>query len=327
MRRREFLTLAGAAAAIAPLAVRAQQSAMPIIGYLSSRGAAEDAPFEAAFLSGLNELGYVRDQSVAVESRFADNQYDRLATLAAELVRRQARILVTGGAPSAPAAAKAAKPSIPIIFVTGGDPVALGLVASLDHPGGELTGVNVLNTELSAKRLQLLHEIVPSIGIITVLINPDNPNAAAQIKEFETAARAVRSQLRVLRASTESDLDAVFATAANPAIGGLVVGSDAFFNGQCRKLGALALSHSIPAVSSIRDFAAAGGLMSYGASIAAAFRLAGHYAGRILKGEKPADLPVQQSAEVELTINLKTAKALGITVPLPLLGRADQVIE
>ena len=327
MRRRDFITVLCGTAATWSLAARAQQPTLPIVGYLSSRGATEDAPFVAAFLSGLNETGYVQGRNVAIEYRFADNQYDRLPTLAADFVRLGASVLMTGGAPSAPAAVKALTTSLPIVFVTGGDPVASGLVASLDRPGGNLTGINVLNTELSAKRVQLIHEIKFSASVIAALINPHNPNAASQLKEFQTAADAVGSRLQVVQASTEGELDGAFATVAKLRAGGLVIGSDAFLNGQSGKLSALALSHSMPAIFSTHKFATAGGLMSYGASIAEAFRLAGNYVGRILKGEKPADLPVQQSTKVELIINLKTAKALGITVPLPLLGRADEVIE
>jgi putative ABC transport system substrate-binding protein len=326
MRRREFITLLGGTLAW-PLASRAQQSTRPVVGYLSSRSRAEDAQFVAAFLSGLKEGGYVPDQNVAIEYRFADNQYDRLSALAVELVDHQASVLMTGGAPSAPAAAKAVAPSVPIVFVTGGDPVERGLVASLDHPGGNLTGVNVLNTELSAKRLQLMHEIIPSARIFRVLVNPTNPNAASQVNDFQTAAHSLGLDLEILQASTEAELDVAFATAAKGAAGGLIIGSDAFLNGQSRNLGALALSQSIPAVSLTREFAVAGGLMSYGASIAAAFRLAASYVARILKGERPVDLPVQQSTKVELIINLKTAKALGLIIPLPFLGRADEVIE
>ena len=327
MRRREFIALFGGVGIAWPLAVRAQQSTGPVVGYLSSRSRTEDAQFVAAFLSGLKEAGYVQGQNVTIEYRFADNQYDRLSALAVELVDHQASVLMTGGAPSAPAAAKAVAPSVPIVFVTGGDPVERGLVASLDHPGGNLTGVNVLNTELSAKRLQLLREIIPSASMFAVIVNPTNPNATSQVDDFKTAAHSLGLQLEILQASTEAEVDVAFVTAAKAPAGGLIIGSDAFFNGQSRNLGALALSRLIPAVSLSREFAVAGGLMSYGASIAEAFRLAGIYVARILKGEKPADLPVQQSTKVELIINLKTAKTLDLNIPLPFLGRADEVIE
>ena len=327
LRRREFIKGIAVSAAACPFAARAQKPAPPIVGYLSSRGATEDAPFLAAFLRGLNENGYTQGRNVVVEYRFANDHYDRLTELAYDLVGHHASVLMTGGAPAGPATAKAVTTSIPIVFVTGGDPVAAGLVESLDHPGGNLTGVNVLNTELSAKRLQLLHEIVPSAGTVAVLVNPKNPNAAKQLTEFHSAAQAVGSQLHVIRASTEAELDAAFDSAAKLAAGGIVIGSDAFLNGQSRKLGALAINHSMPAVFSVRDFAVAGGLASYGASIAEAFRVAGHYVARILNGERPDNLPVQQSTRVELVINLKTARALGLTIPLPLLGRADEVIE
>jgi putative tryptophan/tyrosine transport system substrate-binding protein len=285
MRRRDFIQ-GIVASAVCALDARAQQSTRPVVGYLSSRSRTEDAQFVAAFLSSLKEAGYVQDQNVAIEYRFADNQYDRLAALAVELVDHRASVLMTGGAPSAPAAAKAVAPSVPIVFVTGGDPVERQLVASLDHPGGNLTGVNVLNTELSAKRLQLLHEVIPSASLFAVLVNPTNPNAPSQVNEFQTAAHSLGLQLEILQASTEAELDAAFATAAKAAAGGLIIGSDAFFNGKSRNLGALALSRSIPAVSLSREFAAAGGLMSYGASIAEAFHLASGYVARILKGEK-----------------------------------------
>ena len=326
MRRRDFIKGLVCAATGWPLTAHAQQPTLPIVGYLSSRGATEDAPFVAAFHRGLNETGYVQERNVAMKYRFADNQYGRLPTLAGDLVRLGASVLMSGGAPSAPAALKALTTSLPIVFVTGGDPVAAGLVASLDRPGGNLTGVNVMNTELSAKRVQLLHEMKPSAGVIAALVNPYNPNAESQLREFQTAADTVGLRLQVVNASTEAQLDGAFATAVKVA-GGLVIGADAFLNGQSGKLGTLALGYSIPAISSNREFATAGGLMSYGTSIAEAFRLAGTYVGRILKGEKPADLPVQQSTKVELIINLKTAKALDIDVPPTLLATADEVIE
>jgi len=326
MRRRDFIKAVACSATGWPLTAHAQQPTLPIVGYLSSRGATEDAPFVAAFLRGLNETGYIQGRNVAIEYRFADNQYGQLPILAGELVRLGASVLMSGGAPSAPAAVKALTTSLPIVFVTGGDPVAAGLVASLDRPGGNLTGVNVMNTELSAKRVQLLHEMKPSAGVIAALVNPHNPNAESQLRDFQTAANTVGLRLQVVHASTEAGLDGALATAAKLA-DGLVIGADAFLNGQSGKLGTLALGHSIPAISSNREFAAAGGLMSYGTSIAEAFRLAGTYVGRILKGEKPADLPVQQSTRVELIINLKTAKALDIDVPPTLLATADEVIE
>ncbi len=326
MRRRDFIKGVACSATAWPLAAHAQQPSLPIVGYLSSRGPSEDASFVAAFLRGLNQTGYIQERNVAIEYRFADNEYDRLPALAGDLVRLRAGVLMTGGAPSAPAAVKALTTTLPIVFVTGGDPVAAGLVASFDRPGGNLTGVNVMNTELSAKRVQLLHDMKPSASVIAALVNPHNPNAASQLRDFQTAADTVGSRLQVVQASTEAELDGAFATAAKLA-GGLVIGADAFLNGQSGKLGALALGHSIPAISSNREFAAAGGLMSYGTSIAEAFRLAGTYVGRILKGEKPADLPVQQSTKVELIINLKTAKALDLDVPPTLLATADEVIE
>jgi putative tryptophan/tyrosine transport system substrate-binding protein len=326
LKRREFIMLVGGAAAW-PLAVRAQRSAMPVIGYLSSDSPGRGAVGLAAFRRGLSESGYVEGQNVAIEYRWADYQYDRLPALAADLVRSQVRVIASLGGISAALAAKAATTTTPIVFSTGVDPVRVGLVASLNRPGGNLTGVTTLAGELIAKRLELLHEMVPAATVTAALVNPADPNVGNLSRDLQAAARTLGLQLHVLHASTERDFDAVFTTAGELRAGALVIAADSvFFNGSA-KLAALALSHALPTIFQFREFAAAGGLMSYGGNNTDQYRLVGVYTGRIVKGEKPADLPVQQSAKVELIINLKTAKALGLTVPLALLTRADEVIE
>lgn len=321
MNRRCMIGLLGSAA-VWPLAASGQD--IPVIGYLTTRTSRADAPFTAAFRRGLKERGFAEGENVKVEYRFADGAYDRLPGLIADLVRHRVALLVAGGAPTVPATAKST--SLPVVFVTGGDPVQAGLVASLNRPGGHLTGINVLNTELTPKKLEVLEQVVPSARTIAVLVNPNNPNTASQVELLRTALRAKSVKLQVLHASKDDELETAFA-AAKLSAGGLVIGSDAFFNGRGKTLAALAVQHSLPAVFTTREFAAAGGLMSYGANIQEAFRLAGHYAARILKGANPADLPVQQSSKVEFVINLKTAKSLDLNVPMPLLGRADEVIE
>jgi putative ABC transport system substrate-binding protein len=327
MRRREFITLLGGAAAAAPLAARAQQAAMPVIGYLASDFPHARASRLQAFRQGLSEAGFVEGLNVAIEYRWAENQNDRLPALASDLVRRQVTVIVSvGGVPSA-MAAKVATTTVPVVFLLGLDPVELGLVASLNRPGGNLTGVTTLNVELAAKRLDLLHELVPAAIEIALLVNPTNPNATSLSRDLEAAANARGVRLNVLNASSEGDFDAAFTNLVQMRIGALVIGTGAPFNGRGQLLGALAVRHAVPAIFQYHDFAAAGGLMSYGGSELDAHRLVGVYTGRILKGEKPADLPVQQATKVELILNLKTAKALGLTVPLPLLGRADEVIE
>jgi len=326
VKRRDFITLAGGTALAWPVVARAQQSAMPVIGFLGTRAPGEDPQLLAAVRQGLKEAGYVEGQNVAMAYRFAENQYDRLPALAADLVRRRVAVIVANG--RAAQAAKEATATIPIAFVAGFDPVEVRLVASMNRPGGNITGVSILDVELGPKRLQLLHELIPTATIMAALVNPSDP-ARADItsKELQAAAHSLGLQLHVLHASTDRDFDTVFARMVELRAGGLVIGGEPFFNSRSEQLGALTIRHAVPTVYQLRTFAAAGGLMSYGGSLTDAYRLLGVYAGRILKGAKPADLPVQQATKVEMVINLKTAKALGLTVPQSLLGRADEVIE
>jgi putative ABC transport system substrate-binding protein len=326
IERRKFLaTLLGGAVSW-PLGARAQQAAMPVVGFLNTRVPGADPHLLAAFRRGLKETGYVEGQNVAIEYRWAYNQYDRLPALAADLVRRQVTVIAAIGSPSAPAA-KATTTTIPIVFIIGFDPVEVGLVTSLNRPGGNLTGVTVLGVELGSKRLELLHELAPTANIVAALVNPNTPAAETQSTDLQTAARSLGLKLHVLHASSERDFDTVFASLLQLGAGGLVVGNDTFFSTRSEQLAALALRHGVPAIFQYRQFVEAGGLMSYGGDLADNYRLTGVYTGRVLKGENPADLPVMQSTKVQLIINLKTARALGLTVPLSLLGRADEVIE
>ena len=319
-RRREFITLFGGAAMWA-LAARAQQPAMPVIGFLGSASPDAWAGRLLAFRQGLSEIGYVDGKNVAIEYRWADSQNDRLPAMAADLVRRQVAVIATPGSTPAALAAQAATTTIPIVFSIGGDPVQFGLVASLNRPGGNLTGGTFLSIEVGPKRLELLHELVPMATVVGLLVNPTNPNLAEPTtKNLRAAAHTLGLQLHILNASTDRDFDTVFATLIQLQLGALVIGADPFFSSRLEQL-------AVSTVYQSREFTAAGGLMSYGASFTDTFRAAGVYTGRILKGDKPADLPVQQVVKVELIINLKTAKALGLTVPISLLGRADEVIE
>ena len=327
MRRRELITLLGGAAAW-PLAARAQQAAMPVIGFINGGFAEGYTTERAAFLSGLDEAGYVDGRNVTIENRWAEGQTDRLPTLANDLVQRQVAVIAATSTPAA-LAAKAATKTIPIVFETGADTVQLGLVASLNEPGSNITGITQTNLEVSPKRLELLHEIMPAARVMALLVNPRNPAVAeATTNQMQAAARMLGLDLQVLHASNDDEVEAAFAKAAQMHTSALVISAgDPFFTSQARPLAALAVRYAMPAVGPGRDFAAAGGLVAYGADINDAYRLAGSYTGRILKGEKPANLPVQQATKVELIINLKAAKALGLTVSLPLLGRADEVIE
>jgi len=325
IRRREFMTLLAGAAAMWPLSAKPQQQ-MPVIGLLSSVTARQWASFVSAFLQGLNELGFVEGQNVATEQRWAGGQYDRLPAMAADLVQRQVAVIAALTTPAA-VVAKAATATTPIVFTTIGDPVQIGLVPSLNRPGGNITGVTYLNVEVAPKLLELLHEVIPTATTMAALVNPTNPNADTLSRSLQAAARTLGLQLHVVNASTESDIEKVFVTLAELRVSGLVIPSDVFIITHEERLAAWALRHGMPAVFQPRSAATAGGLMSYSGSALDVYRQAGVYTGRILKGEKPADLPVQQATKLELVINLKTAKALGLTVPLPLLARADEVIE
>jgi ABC-type uncharacterized transport system substrate-binding protein len=326
MRRREFLTLLGGAAAC-PVAARAQQASMPVIGFLGPGSAESDAYRVTAFRQGLSEAGLVEGQHFAIEYRWAESHYDRLPALAIELVHRKVAVIATSSTPAA-LAAKAATSTIPIVFETAADPVKIRLVASLARPGGNVTGVTQASEEVAPKRLELLHELVPKAGVVALLVNPTAPELAEpQARGGLSAAQALGVELHVLNASTEQDFDRVFAQLTELRAGGLVIGGSAFFTSHVKQLAALTVKHAVPAIYQWREFAAAGGLMSYGPNVIDTHRLVGIYAGRILKGSKPADLAVQQASKVEMFINLKTARALGIAVPLPLSGRADEIFE
>jgi putative ABC transport system substrate-binding protein len=330
MKRREFITLLGSAAAAWPLAALAQQPAMPVVGFLNAASPDLFAHVVRAFHLGLSETGYVEGRNVAIEYRWAENQYDRLPELAAELVRRRVSVITTGSSTLAALAAKAATTTLPIVFLMGSDPVQFGLVASLNRPGGNLTGITTLNLEMTPKRLQVLRELLPTTTIMALLVNPTNAPATVEteVRQVQAAAHTLGLQMvHVLQASTERDLDSAFSTLIQRRAGGLVISADTFFSGKSVELAALASRHAVPTISPYRDFVTAGGLMSYGGSVTELYRLAGVYTGRILKGEQPADLPVQQVTKVQLAINLKTAKALGLTVPTSLIGLADEIIE
>jgi putative tryptophan/tyrosine transport system substrate-binding protein len=325
MRRRKFITLIGGAAAAWPLIARAQQKSMPVIGFLNSSSPDAHAPMVAAFRQGLKETDYVEGQNVAIEFRWAEGQYDRLADMAADLVRRQVSVIAANGV--ANLTAKTATSTIPIVFTTGFDPVQLGLVASLNRPGGNVTGVTQLGEEVAPKRVELAHELVPMATVIALLVNPRNPSVETLTKASRAAAATLGLQLDILRASTEAEVDDAFMAFVQSKTGVLMIATDPFFAAESRQLAALSLRHSVPAISPFGEFTAAGGLISYGGSLIDSYRLAGVYTGRILKGEKPADLPVQQPTKFELVVNLKAAKAIGLAVPPTLLARADQVIE
>jgi len=328
MRRREFISLLGGAPAAWPLVARAQQPAMPVIGFLDSRSPDGMTDRLRAFHEGLKDSGYVERENVAIEYHWAENQFDRLPELAAELVRQQVAVIVASGGIAPALAAKAATTTIPIVFLAAEDPVRLGLVASLAKPGGNLTGINFFNAELTAKRLQLLREMVPGAARIAVLVNPANATTTeTTLRDVQPAARAMGLQIQVLNASTNREIDAAFATFVRERPDAVFVGIDPFLISRRVQLAQLATLHQVPAAYALREFAEAGGLMSYGTNIADAFRQIGVYAGRILKGAKPADLPVVQSTKFELVINASTARMLGLTVPSTLLATADEVIE
>jgi putative tryptophan/tyrosine transport system substrate-binding protein len=326
MRRREFITFIGGAAAW-PLTARAQQSAMPVLGFVNIASAKNFARPLSAFLKGLGETGYVDGQNVVIEYRWAEGGNDRLPSLVADLIQRNVKVIAATSTPAA-IVAKAATTTIPIVFTTADDPVRLGLVTSLNRPGGNVTGATQATVEVAPKQLQLLHELVPTARVLALLVNPANPTLAdSNTKALQAAASTLGLDLHVLSASTEGEFDGVFTKVIQWRAGGLVIGSDPFFTSRIEQLAALAVHHAMPAVYHWREFAVAGGLVSYGAAVTEVYRLAGTYTGRILKGDKPADLPVQQVTKVELHINQKTAKALGLTVPQALLSRADDVIE
>jgi putative ABC transport system substrate-binding protein len=329
MKRREFITLLVGAGGVWPLAVQAQQPAMPIVGFLHIYSPDDEGAlrYVAAFRQGLKEAGFAEGQNVAVEYRWAQGHYDRLPGLAADLVRREVAVLAaTGGEPS-PQVAKAATQTIPIVFTANGDPVAQGLVPNLNRPGGNVTGVTIFGAASVTKRLQLLHELVPQVAVIGFLTNPNHPNSNIEIKAVQIAARTLGKEILVFNASSESELDNAFASMAQQQVGALVGGSDTFLTNRRDQISSLAAHYRIPAISYVREYAQAGGLMAYGNRVEDMYRLVGIYAGRILKGEKPGDLPIQESTKFELLINLKAAKALGIEIPISMQLLADEMIE
>ena len=327
MHRRDFIRVVAGSAVTWPVAARAQQPTLPVVGFVNFSSAKGYAPLSSAFLKGLSEAGYVDGRNVVVEFHWAEDRADRLPAMVADLVRRQVAVIAATSTEGA-LAAKAATTTIPIVFETASDPVRLGLVTNLNRPGGNVTGVTSLIVEVVPKRLELLHELLPTAKVIALLVNPANPNVAeTNTKLLQMAARTLGLELHVLNASNERDFDGVFAKLIQLRAGGLVIGPDSFFTSRNEQLAALTVRHAVPAIYHGRGFAVAGGLLSYGAEFADAYHSTGIYVGRVLKGENPADLPVQQATKVELYINLKTAKALGITVPLPLSGRADELFE
>jgi putative tryptophan/tyrosine transport system substrate-binding protein len=326
MRRRDFIIMAGSVAAL-PLSARAQQPALPVIGFINAASPEPYARMMSAFLKGLGETGFVEGKNVKIEYRWGKGQIDRLPELVADLVRREVTVIAATGTPAS-LAAKAATTTIPIVFEMGNDPVQLGLVASLSRPGGNVTGIAQLATEVAPKRLELLHEVIPKAKIVALFVDPKDGAIFENTKRgVQAAARSLGLELHVLNVSTDRDLDAAFAKLGELRAAGLVISGGQFFNSRSKQLAAAALRYAVPMITPYADIAAADGLMSYGTSITDAYRFAGIYTGRILKGEKPAELPVQQATKVELVINLKTAKALGITVPMSLIGRADEIIE
>lgn len=328
MRRRAFLQflVSTSVTCIAPFGAHSQQR-MPVIGFLNGQSSDRLTEAVAAFRKGLSESGYAEGRNVVIEYRWADGHVDRLKSLAADLIQRKVAVIVSTGGDPVALAVKQATSTLPVVFAIGGDPVALELVASLNRPGGNITGISQIAIVLDPKRLETLHQLVPNLKTVAILRNPENANANAQVSALETAARAMGLEPRFITASSEREIDAAFAALNEQRVGALMVASDPFFNGQRRQIVALATRLAVPAIFHQREFAAAGGLMSYGTSTNDMYRRVGIYTGRILKGEKPAELPVQQSEKVELVVNLKTAKRLGLTVPQTLLGRADEVIE
>jgi putative tryptophan/tyrosine transport system substrate-binding protein len=327
LKRREFITLLGGAAAAWPYLARAQQPAMPVIGFLHGGSREAFAHHVAGFRKGLGEAGYVEGQNVAAEYRWAERQTDRLPALASDLVQRKVAVIATGGGTQTALAARAATASIPIVFTTGNDPVRAGLVSSMSRPAGNVTGIHFFGSALGSKQLELVREMVPQAKTVGMLVNPNNPNTNGHVKDTQTAAAALRVELKVLTARVPRDIDASFATLVQQGVGALLVGGDPLFNSSREQLVSLAARHAIPTIYLQREYVEAGGLMSYSSSQADAYRQVGVYVGRILKGEKPTDLPVLQPTKLDLVINLKTARALGLTVPLTLQASADEVIE
>jgi putative ABC transport system substrate-binding protein len=327
MRRRDFINFVGGAAATWPLRARAQQAVMPLIGLLAAPNAASYGLYVDAFRQGLKEAGYIEGQNVAIEPRWAEGQYERLPAMAADLVGRQVAVIVTIGGVPAALAAKAATSKIPIVFGVAEDPVRLGLVDSLARPNGNATGISLLTVELDRKCLELIHEVMPKATSIAMLLNSKNPQTAKQVPDTKAAAAALGIQLSILNASSDTEIDSAYAAAKQQQVNAMIIGADSFFHGRREQLVALAARYALPAIYRYREESTIGGLMSYGINLANAYHLEGNYAGQVLKGKMPADLPVQQSTNVELVVNLKTARTLGLTFPLPLLGRADEVIE